>query len=97
MTLSLTQQEVVPDDVPDGVRLCRDCKWIINPGEYAECSFPVKRPYIDLVTGKKKQSGREFSYCSVQRDADWLWARVAPQGRCGRAGRWYEPKAPKND
>jgi hypothetical protein len=80
---------------------CKDCKWVVNPGEFARCACPRG---MSNRTGFEKTC--DIAYCSIQRDAGWLWSRVAPNGRCGRAGYWFEqpsgegndhllPKAPK--
>ena len=74
------------------MKLCKDCKWVTNEtdyeGEFAKCTAPAGTL---CVTGFEK--GPYMHYCSIQRDAGWLWALIAPDGgRCGKAGRWFEPK-----
>ena len=69
------------------IKLCKDCKWVKDPGRFAECTKPRTH---DLVTGQPIVG--DMRYCSIQREADWLWRRVAPFGRCGEVGAWWEPK-----
>lgn len=70
-------------------KLCIDCMHCrlakIGDAEFYKCTRPTG---ISLVNGKPDVPRYEF--CSTQRDADWLGARVT--GTCGKSGRFWEPK-----
>jgi hypothetical protein len=71
-------------------KFCIDCKFFKNNffsgSEFGKCSlFPIeKEDYADfLVNGYKKESKKEFTYCSTARNFEHL---------CGKEGKYYERK-----
>jgi hypothetical protein len=73
-------------------KFCIDCKFFKNNfltgSEYAKCSaFPIIEIEKDnanfLVNGYKKDSKKEFEYCSIARKFEHL---------CGKEGKFYERK-----
>jgi hypothetical protein len=69
-------------------KLCKDCKWVKDPGEFAKCTCPA---LMQNVTGYENTP--QIGYCEIQRDAGWFWSLIAPGGRCGKAGHYFEPRA----
>ena len=67
------------------MKLCRDCKHVRNPGEFARCAASNNSltGFDDFGT---------ISMCSIHREAGFFWARFAEGGRCGKEARWFEPK-----
>ena len=71
----------------NAIRLCRDCRHVRKPGGNARCaaSGTSLTGFDDYGT---------ISMCSIQREAGFFWARIAPDGgRCGKEGRWFEAKS----
>ena len=64
------------------VKLCRDCKWMREPGEYAWCAHVSEQLFAPDLTGFEND-GRAGYYCST--------ARIYKAG-CGPEGKWFEPK-----
>jgi hypothetical protein len=73
-------------------KFCKDCKFFKNNfltgSEYSKCSaFPIIEIEKDnanfLVNGYKKDSKKEFEYCSIARGYEHL---------CGKEGKFYERK-----
>ncbi len=82
------------------MKLCKDCKWMREPGPYAQCVYPLPASldrgrefdWAYPLTGfecPKRTNKRDITSCFIQRAASWLFARMAPQGRCGKEGRWF--------
>lgn len=79
-------------------RLCKDCKFCRDPGEFAECRAPQNRVTERcvtqaLVTGKSIEKIRHsyrWIYCSTQRDGGLIESWITRS--CGSAGRWWAPK-----
>ena len=71
------------------MKLCKDCKWVENPGEYARCTYPSAGSSGKYTGFPSKPT---IDYCSIQREAGGLWTYMAPDGRCGKIGRWFEAK-----
>ena len=69
-------------------KLCRDCKWMVEPGELAKCNAPLN--YAPYLTGFEKYP-RNFTYCSTQRSAGWLYSWLT-DSTCGKTGRWFVAK-----
>src|SRR5258708_26702116 len=81
--------------------LCKNCKWIRDPGPYAQCGFPIgstaerkteftrAEPLVGFPRSPRMR-GREIRSCVVQRAASCLWARFAPEGGWGKEGRGFE-------
>jgi hypothetical protein len=74
----------------DRMKLCKDCRWVKNPGEFARCT----RPSSSDPTGF--HDGPQIHYCEIQRDAGWftiLFIGWSFKGNlCGRSGRFWQPK-----
>ena len=84
-------------------KLCRDCKWVDDPGPYAACEAP--QTYQDTFTAtlvkytgfeveesrKKKLRWKEDVLCTIQRSENFILCRLPPY-TCGKEGRWFEPK-----
>jgi hypothetical protein len=73
-------------------KFCKDCKFFKNDffsgSEFAKCSaFPIieieKDNSVFLVNGYKKESKKDFKYCSTARQYEHL---------CGKEGKFYERK-----
>ena len=72
-------------------RLCRDCKWCKEPGEFAKCYHPKNTRNISAkYTGFTERVSLNINYCSTHREAGWIHCRMA--GSCGKEGRWWEAK-----
>lgn len=65
-------------------KICRDCKFAVQRNDVPYLSFQCTKT-LNLVTGDPAWD------CSSHRRVGWLSARI--EGRCGREGRWFEPKA----
>ena len=80
-------------------KLCRDCKWVSNPGPFAVCEAPQN--YKDTFSAQiAKRTGFEapiekerkgYWSCTIQRSENFLFCRLPPY-TCGKEGRWFEPK-----
>jgi len=71
------------------VKLCKDCKWMENPGEFAACTHPKQKRKDFGMTGFEIE-WRRWKYCSLQRQ-EGIFDRYL-MGTCGKGGRWWEPK-----
>jgi hypothetical protein len=74
-------------------KLCKDCKWCVEPGEFAKCDAPQNR--YKPLTGFK--SRRRWDYCGTHRGSggtfgflDYIFAGLGQL--CGPQGRWWTPK-----
>ena len=81
------------------IKLCRDCKWVADPGPYATCEAPqnyrdtweaISAKYTGFEVGKMKER-RGQPYCDFQRSENFIVCRL-PRYTCGKEGRWFEPK-----
>ena len=71
---------------PDySLRLCKDCKWMRNPGKYAECFAPQNKKI--LATGFEPDY--RYKFCTTHREGNWLDAVMT--NSCGARGRWFKP------
>lgn len=73
------------------IKLCKECRWCKNPGEFAECRAPQNKKNINKQTGFEEE--RRYNYCSTQRSSllgGWISCRL--DGACGVEGRWWESK-----
>ena len=71
-------------------KLCIDCKFFRNDffagSSFGKCSmFPIQKDHneYDLVTGAKRFTTHDYSYCSTSRKFDDM---------CGKDGKLYEKK-----
>ena len=81
-------------------RLCVDCKWMRDPGEFARCLAPQNtRVEVDPggmnATGFKDETRtrtyQRFTFCATQR---YGWRIEAILFNvCGPQGRWWTPRA----
>ena len=78
-------------------KLCVTCRWCDwrQATTTPECHAPQNRepaiPGSDLVTGTPLLLDEwRANYCSTHRQHGWLAARMMT--RCGRRGRWWEPR-----
>ncbi len=73
-------------------KLCVDCKWCVNPGEFAECRAP--KNFSDDATGFGLRP--KLKYCEAQRLLVFpRWFQIPLEifsTDCGYLGRWWEPK-----
>jgi hypothetical protein len=67
------------------MKLCKDCKWL--DGRY--CYAPVGME-LDVVYGGYKMKWNFESLALIQRNGGWFSEHML--GRCGRRGRFFEPK-----
>ena len=81
------------------IKLCRDCKWVSNPGEFAHCKAPQNyqdplalraAKYTGFKAGTMKER-KGYSSCAVHRSQNFIVCRFRPY-TCGKEGRWFEPK-----
>lgn len=75
-------------------KLCKDCKWCKEPGEFAKCRAPQneRKGTASKRTGFEKKE-YVYDYCHIQRDSllgGWIKCRL--KGSCGKEGRWWEKK-----
>lgn len=85
-----------------GTKTCQTCKWVKNPGEFAECVAPQNMEmYVSRFRARQKTlsvvgfGGAEetpnptprWIYCTTLRSGGWLNA-LATQA-CGESGRWW--------
>lgn len=76
-------------------KLCRDCKWMREPGAFAKCTAQLNPANSgDAFTGFDGPSMDAKRYCATQRMHDRFDAFLL--GRCGKYGRWFEPKEDDN-
>lgn len=76
---------------------CSKCKWMRDPGEFAQCIAPqnmvekhdrAEPPETSFPVKVQIRIKPRWYYCSTHRNSDWLSALM---GRaCGRSGRWFE-------
>jgi hypothetical protein len=72
-------------------KCCDDCKWVRNPGRFAECRAPQ-----NLTTDvTSKGTPKRLTYCSTIRADGWIWARLLDL--CGHEGRWFVLKGETTD
>lgn len=69
------------------MKLCKDCKWCVTPGEFAKCGNPKTMIVEQMLTGYPGKSG--MHYCSTARMFGWLGAFVTRN--CGKHARFFEP------
>ena len=71
-------------------KLCKDCKWVRDPGQFAKCDAPqnIKNP---SKTGFKENE-RRWDYCSVHRESPAWFPFDILYRLCGTRGRWWEAK-----
>lgn len=73
------------------LKLCRDCKFVADPGEFAKCNAPQNVKSMEPWTGfPDENERRKWSYCSQHRNKFWLDAVIF--GFCGKSGRWWRSK-----
>lgn len=74
-------------------KLCKDCKWMRDPGEFARCEAPqnvLKINSVALVGFEDRLSFR-YKFCATHRDSGWIICRLIDK-TCGREGRWWKAK-----
>jgi hypothetical protein len=69
------------------MKLCSDCRWVKDPGEFAQC---VKPRFLDPSTGEGRPNRHGIRYCFLLREDGWFISMM--MGWCGRAGRFFEPR-----
>ncbi len=73
------------------MKLCKDCKWMKDPGEFAKCTAPQNIECAPgTLTGFAEEPQYKITYCSTQRRLKMFDAWLLK--RCGQAGKWFEPK-----
>ncbi len=76
-------------------KLCVDCKHVEMARGLPKCMRPSRDS--SLVTGQRLL-GAPFTYCSIEREDGWLFARAL--GTCGVGARFFEyrdsPEGVKN-
>lgn len=65
-------------------KLCKDCKWMRDPGRFARCEAPQN--FTDSATGFETLVAK-YTYCSAQ--------RMDAFDSCRRSGDWFEPREPE--
>lgn len=74
------------------MKLCRDCKWMRAPGEFARCVAPQNiRPTTVIGTGFEERPEVRWIFCSTHRYGGLLVGLITKA--CGN-GRWFEPIPP---
>ena len=84
-------------------KLCRDCKWVSNPGQFAWCNAPQnyrdtlnklaeKYTGFEVEEANKKTRWKEDVTCTFHRSENFLFCRLPPY-TCGKEGRWFEPNS----
>lgn len=69
------------------MKLCKDCKWSKDEGEYAKCLRPVG---VSVVDGSVTY--HQWKYCEILRN-DPGWHPLALLFKCcTRSGRYWEPR-----
>lgn len=72
------------------MKLCKDCKWVREPGNYAKCAAPKNIDKRVELTGFRDDAEVRWRYCSTLREFNWIEALFFDG--CGKSGKWYEPK-----
>lgn len=80
------------------MKLCKDCKFCVDPGEFARCEAPQNETRSrsvtsSMVTGEaieRRSEGWRWIYCSTQRDGWYLDALVTRA--CGQRARWWQAR-----
>ena len=67
------------------MKLCKECKWMREPGEFAQCVAP--KNMLNDYTGFGNHVPR-FKYCSSHRIGGGLFPYL--ERGCGKQGRWFE-------
>lgn len=75
------------------MKLCKDCKHynpIMNGNHIIEHLCKRRTPKHDLITGAVINTELD---CEYERDYSWAMSRL--EKKCGREGRFFEPKEVK--
>jgi hypothetical protein len=70
------------------VKLCKDCKWVENPGRFAQCTYPA---YFNPGSNRWQPSKHGVTYCDILRSGSWIASLFHSDG-CNKRGRFFEPK-----
>ena len=70
-------------------KLCKDCKWMRDPGEFAKCEAPQNMT-SDIRTGFEAVR-RRWTHCNIHREGSPFPLDMI-YGLCGNSGRWWEAK-----
>lgn len=76
------------------MKLCKNCKWMREPGKFAKCVAPQnmrRDTQYDAVGFPDTTMTPKFVYCSTQRGSGWdAWILGVMIDSCGN-GRWFVP------
>ena len=70
------------------MKLCKDCRWVADPGAFAKCKAPQNVTAASKLTGFRDEP--TWIYCTTQRQGGFLMSLM--MGSCGKSGRWFAPR-----